>query len=75
RNERRRLNRLRFRELRDLDAELSQLTLSLREKINGDLVQVHQQMQANAVIQSREISFVLYPEQTLRQLLEKLSFA
>lgn len=75
RNERRRLNRLRFRELRELDAELSQLTLPLRERINGDLEQVHQQMQANAVIQSREISFVLYPEQTLRQLFEKLSFA
>lgn len=73
--ERRRLNRLRFRELRELDAELSELTLPLREKINGDLELVQQQMQANAVIQSREISFVLYPEQTLRQLLDKLDFS
>ncbi|QDT89232.1 hypothetical protein [Gimesia algae] len=73
--ERRRLNRLRFRELREVDAELSELTLPLREKINGDLELVRQQMQANAVIQSREISFVLYPEQTLRQLFDKLHFS
>ncbi|MCA9021646.1 MAG: hypothetical protein KDA74_15965, partial [Planctomycetaceae bacterium] len=73
--ERRWLNRLRFRELREIDAELSELTLPLREKINGDMELVQQQMQANAVIQSREISFVLYPEQTLQQLFEKLNFA
>lgn len=73
--ERRRLNRLRFRELREVDTALSGLTLPLREKINGDLELVHQQMQANAVIQSREISFVLYPEQTLRQLFDKLDFS
>lgn len=72
--ERRRRNRLRFRELRELDAELSELTLPLREKIIGDLEVVQQQMQANAVIQSREISFVLYPEQTLQQLFDKLDF-
>ena len=72
--ERRRRNRLRFRELRELDSELSELTLPLREKIIGDLEVVQQQMQANAVIQSREISFVLYPEQTLQQLFDKLDF-
>ncbi|MCA9006157.1 MAG: hypothetical protein KDA70_12870, partial [Planctomycetaceae bacterium] len=73
--ERRWLNRLRFRELREIDAELSELTQPLREKINGDMELVQQQMQANAVIQSREISFVLYPEQTLQQLFDKLNFA
>ena len=72
--ERRRRNRLRFREFRELDAELSELTLPLREKVIGDLEVVQQQMQANAVIQSREISFVLYPEQTLQQLFDKLDF-
>ena len=66
--------RLRFREFRELDAELSELTLPLREKVIGDLEVVQQQMQANAVIQSREISFVLYPEQTLQQLFDKLDF-
>lgn len=71
--ERRRINRHRFRELRQIDAELAGLTIKLREQINDDLVSVRQQMDANAVIQSREISFVLYPEAVLKALFEKLS--
>tara|TARA_R110002095_G_scaffold105799_1_gene92579 strand:- start:1504 stop:3231 length:1728 start_codon:yes stop_codon:yes gene_type:complete len=72
--ERRRHNRQRFRELREIDAKLALLTLKLREQINEDLTTVHQQMKANEVIQSREISFVLYPEPVLKALFEKLTF-
>ncbi len=72
--ERRRHNRQRFRELREIDAKLALLTLKLREQINEDLATVHQQMKANEVIQSREISFVLYPEPVLKKLFEKLTF-
>ncbi|WP_339734700.1 hypothetical protein [uncultured Gimesia sp.] len=74
RAERRRINRHRFRELRQIDAELTGLTTKLREQINDDLVSVRQQMDANAVIQSREMSFVLYPEPVLKALFEKLTF-
>ncbi|QDT42626.1 hypothetical protein Pan241w_27130 [Gimesia alba] len=72
--ERRRVNRQRFRELRQIDAELAGLTTKLREQINEELVSVRQQMDANAVIQSREMSFVLYPESVLKALFEKLTF-
>ena len=72
--ERRRLNRQRFRELRKIDAELAGLTMKLREQIKEDLVTVRQQRNANEVIQSREMSFVLYPEPVLQALFEKLTF-
>ncbi len=72
--ERRRINRQRFRELRQIDAELALLTSELREKVNDDLTTIRQQMKANTVIQSREISFTLYPETVLRKLFEKLTF-
>ncbi|QDV50709.1 hypothetical protein [Gimesia fumaroli] len=72
--ERRRANRRRFRELRQIDAELAGYTTKLRDQINDDLVNVRQQMDANAVIQSREMSFVLYPESVLKALFEKLTF-
>ncbi|MFH1304059.1 MAG: hypothetical protein ABIK07_23640, partial [Planctomycetota bacterium] len=72
--ERRRHNRQRFRELRNLDAKLALLTSKLRGQINEDLDTVRQQMKANAVIQSREISFVLYPERVLKELFDKLTF-
>jgi len=71
--ERRRRNRLRFRELREVDAKLTLLTAKLRDQINEDLTTVRQQMSANSVIQSREMSFVLYPEQVLKELFDKLS--
>ncbi|MCH9656178.1 MAG: hypothetical protein K0U86_07555 [Planctomycetes bacterium] len=71
--ERRRRNRHRFRELREVDAKLARLTAKLREQINEDLTTVRQQINANAVIQSREMSFVLYPEPVLKELFDKLS--
>lgn len=71
--ERRRQNRLRFHELREVDAKLALLTSRLREQINEDIATVRQQINANAVIQSREMSFVLYPEKVLKKLFDKLS--
>jgi len=73
-SERRRRNRRRFRELREIDAKLALLTTKLRSQINEDLATVRQQMKANEVIQSREISFVLYPEPVLKELFDKLTF-
>lgn len=72
--ERRRHNRHRFQELRQVDAELALLTSKLRGQINDDLVTVRQQIKANEVIQSREISFALYPEQVLKQLFDNLKY-
>lgn len=72
--ERRRHNRQRFREFKQIDAELTLLTSNLRDQINEDLVSVRQQIKANEVIQSREISFALYPEQVLKQLFDNLKY-
>ncbi|QDU11402.1 hypothetical protein [Gimesia aquarii] len=72
--ERRRHNRQRFREFKQIDAELALLTSNLRDQINEDLVSVRQQIKANEVIQSREISFALYPEQVLKQLFDNLKY-
>lgn len=69
---RRRNNRLRFRELREIDAELATLTTKLRSQVEEDLVTIQKQRQANQIIQSRELSFVLYPEETLKSLFDKL---
>lgn len=71
---RKRTNRQRFRELREVDSELAQLTVRLRQQVQEDLAIVQEQRQANQVIQSRELSFVLYPEETLKSLFEKLTF-
>lgn len=72
--ERKRRNRQRFRELRQVNADLALLTTKLREQIHADLTTVRQHIKANEVIQSREISFALYPEQILKQLFDKLKY-
>ncbi|WP_417397885.1 hypothetical protein [Gimesia chilikensis] len=69
---RRRENRLRFREIREVDAALAELTTQLRSQVEEDLATIQKQRQANQVIQSRELSFVLYPEATLKSLFEQL---
>ncbi|QDV16481.1 hypothetical protein Pan153_11100 [Gimesia panareensis] len=69
---RRRNNRHRFRELREIDAELAEMTTQLRRQVEEDLAAIQKQRQANQVIQSRELSFVLYPEATLKSLFDKL---
>ncbi len=71
--ERRRQNRRRFQKLREINAKLADMTTRLREQIDEDLTTVRQQMNANAIMQSREMSFVLYPESVLKELFEKLS--
>lgn len=72
--ERRRRNRQRFRELQQLDEELAGFTTKLQGQIHDDLETIRRQLAANSIIQSREMSFVLYPEAILNELFEKLTF-
>ena len=69
---RRPANRRRYRELNDVTTRLAALADRQRAAARQDLEQIDRELAANAVLQSREFSFALYPAETLRTFLTDL---
>ena len=69
---RRPTNRRRYRELKDVNAALAALAAPRRVAAEQELEQIDRELPANAVLQSREYSFALYPAETLRSFLTDL---
>jgi hypothetical protein len=66
-------NHARFRRFREIGEQLAQFTSDLRRRIVADEAEVAQQLAANAILQNREFSFALYPEEKLRAFMTGLS--
>ena len=68
-----RANLRRFRELKQIAAELAERARQQRDRIKAELAEVRRSQAANAILRSREFSWVLYPEETLRDWLHEAS--
>ena len=62
-------NHQRYQRLKAITAELAQHTEKSRRTLEGELGTVRQHLAANAILQDREFSFSLYPEEKLRPFL------
>lgn len=66
-------NHARFRRLREINDELSAEIASQRTAAQSELANVEAQLRANAVLQDREYSFCLFPEDKLRAFMTGLA--
>jgi hypothetical protein len=67
-------NTERYRRFREIDQKLSTYTLDQRRTAEAELRSVRQHLAANAVLQDREYSFCLFPEEKLRPFMTGLNF-
>ena len=58
--------------LREVEAGLARLAEPLQGSLTARLAELHQQRDANRLLQSREFAWCLFPESPLRQLLERV---
>jgi hypothetical protein len=63
--------RERFRALRDLSARLRTPLAGAEQRLRDEMAESLRQVEANAVLNRRDYSFVLYPEKTLRPFCEQ----
>jgi hypothetical protein len=68
---RRPANRARHDRLKEINRRLAELAASQHQAATDELVRVQRQLAANTVLQNREYSFALYPEEMLRDFLQR----
>jgi hypothetical protein len=69
RRARRRERLARFQRLHQVSRQLADFTAGQRADVAAELASVRSQLASNRVLQNREYSFLLYPEETLRPFL------
>ncbi len=70
---RRTKNRARYLEFREINEQLAAHGEDYRARLAAQLREVEDKLAANRVLQDREYSYALYPEETLRSLIESLT--
>ncbi len=73
RQARRAENRLRYRRLREVEQALAAESAGERERLSLELAKTEQQLAAQSLLQSREYAYCLYPAETLRELMNRIT--